>query len=182
MTHILVALAPGFEEMEAVIPIDVWKRAAFDVTSISVNNSKNVEGAHNITVIADKLISEINFDQSDMIFLPGGMPGAQNLDNCQQLKKALIDFDKQKKTLGAICAAPMVLGHCNILNQKKATCFPGFENELYGAVYTGANVQTHQHIITAKGAGIAMQFALEVVAHFNGSDFANNLAKKMLVK
>lgn len=179
MTKILVHLADGFEEMEAVIPIDVWRRAGYDVETVAIGNEPSVCGAHHITLLADRLFEDTNYENADMIFLPGGIPGATNLDAHEGLQKEIINFNKANKTLGAICAAPLVLGHNNLLKNRKATCFPGFEKELYNAEYTGSAVQVDGNIITGKGAGVAFEFALEVVKHFSGNAAATELAKKM---
>ena len=179
MKKILVHLANGFEEMEALIPVDVWRRAGFDVKTVSISNKLEVTGAHDITVLADQLYGNTNYDEADMIFLPGGIPGATNIDEHAGLKSQILKYNDTGKVLGAICAAPLVLGHNNILKNKKATCFPGFEKELHGAEYTGASVQCDGNIITGKGAGVSFEFALEVVKMFKGADFSGELAKKM---
>ena len=181
MTKILVHLANGFEEMEALIPVDVWRRAGFHVETVSITGTLEITGAHQIKVIADQLFENTNYSEADMIFLPGGMPGAKNLDMHEGLRKQLLSFSKEGKVLGAICAAPLVLGHNQLLKGKNATCFPGFEKELYGANHTGAPVVTDGQIVTGKGAGVAMDFALEVVACFKDQIYALELAKKMQV-
>lgn len=182
MTRIAIQLATGFEEMEALIPADIWRRAGFQTELVSVTNNLNVTGAHNITVVADKHFDEIDYKAFDMIFLPGGLPGATNLDSHEELQKQLLEFAANGKILGAICAAPLVLGHNNLLQGKKATCFPGFENELIGAIHTENAVETDGNIITGKGAGVAIQFALTVVARFKGQEFVNELAAKMQIQ
>lgn len=179
MTKILVHLAEGFEEMEAIIPIDVWRRAEFDVQTVSISSEKVVTGAHQIPVVADLLFDEANYDSADMIFLPGGIPGSTNLDAHEGLRTQIIKFNEQNKVLGAICAAPLVLGHNHILKGHKATCFPGFEKELYHAEYTGNAVEVSNKIITGKGAGVAFEFALTVVKKINGETFAKQIAQKM---
>lgn len=179
MANILVMLADGFEEMEAIIPIDVWRRAGFNTTTVAIGNSLEVRGAHNIIIIADQLFDDTIFDDADMIFLPGGMPGAKNLDEHIGLASELKAFAQQGKLLGAICAAPMVLGHKQLLVGKNSTCFPGFEQELIGANYMATPVQTDGQIITGKGAGVAFEFALEVVSKIAGSKLAFELATKM---
>lgn len=181
MTKILVHLANGFEEMEALIPVDVWRRAGFEVATVSITESTEVTGAHQIKIIADQLFENTDYSEADMIFLPGGMPGAKNLDLHEGLRKQLLSFEKEGKVLGAICAAPLVFGHNKLLEGKNATCFPGFEQELYGANHTGASVETDGQIVTGKGAGVAMEFALNVVARFKDKTFADELAKKMQV-
>ncbi|MDA3881448.1 MAG: DJ-1/PfpI family protein [Prolixibacteraceae bacterium] len=181
MKNIAIQLANGFEEMEAIVPADVWRRAGFQIELVSITGSLNVTGAHDITVVADKHFDEVNHKAFDMIFLPGGVTGAKNLDSHEGLKKQLLEFAANDKTLGAICAAPLVLGHNNLLQGKKATCFPGFESELIGAHHTGNSVEADGNIITGKGAGVAMQFALNVVARFKGQEFADKLAAKMQI-
>lgn len=181
MTKILVHLADGFEEMEAIIPVDVWRRAGFDVKTVSISTNLKVTGAHQITVIADQLFETGSYDNADMIFLPGGIPGATNLDAHHGLRQQILSFNRVGKTLGAICAAPLVLGHNHVLKGKKATCFPGFEKELYGAELSVMSVQTDGNIITGRGAGVALEFALVVVANFKGKAYANELAKKIQV-
>ena len=127
MKTILVHLAIGFEEMEAIVPVDVWRRAGFVVYTVSITGDKIVTGSHNISVVADLLFEEVKYDDADMIFLPGGMPGASNLDAHKGLQKKILEFGQKEKYMAAICAAPLVLGHNNLLKGKKATCFPGYE-------------------------------------------------------
>lgn len=181
MKTILVHLATGFEEMEALVPVDLWRRAGFDVFTVSITGNKIVTGSHNIPVVADLLFEEVSYNDADMIFLPGGMPGASNLDAHSGLQKKIIEFGQYGKYLSAICAAPLVLGHNNLLKGKKATCFPGYEKELFGATITGSNVEFDGNIITAKGAGVAFEFAMRVVELFKGRDFGLQLAAKMQV-
>lgn len=178
---IAVHLAEGFEEIEAVSIIDVLRRANLKVVTVSVTGQPEVKGAHDITITADKLFDEVNFATVEMIVLPGGMPGAQNLKNHSGLSSQIIEFNKIGKPLGAICAAPMVFGNLELLKGKNATCFPGFENELKGADVTGNPVEVAGNIITGKGAGVAIQFALKIVEHFKGQKAADELANRMVV-
>ena len=178
---ILVQLATGFEEMEAIIPVDIWKRAGFQVQTISITGNKTVIGAHSIPVVADLLFEEADYNNADMIFLPGGMPGASNLDAHKGLQKKILEFNHEGKYLTAICAAPLVLGHNNLLKNKRATCFPGFEKELYGATVTGANTEFEGNIITAKGPGVAFEFAMKITEMIKGRDFTLKLAANMQV-
>lgn len=182
MTKIAVFLAEGFEEMEAIIPIDIWRRAEFDVETISISSEKTVTGAHNIPIIADAIFEDSNFQDIDMLFLPGGIPGSTNLDEHAALSQLLLSFNTSNKKIVAICAAPLVLGHKGLLKGKNATCFPGFEKELIGANYTSASIQIDNNIITGKGAGVAFELALEVVTLFKNQEFAQMLAQKMQMK
>lgn len=182
MQTIAIHLAEGFEEIEAISIIDVLRRADFDVNVVSVSGNFVVSGSHNIKVMADSLFESVDYNTIDMIVLPGGIPGSTNLNNHEGLKKQILNFHENGKPLGAICAAPMVFGNLGILKGKKATCYPGFEDELIGAEFTGKFVEQAGTIITGKGAGVAIDFALKIVAMLKGKELANELAKKMIVK
>lgn len=178
--NIAVHLAEGFEEIEAISIIDVLRRAEFNVATVSVTGKPEVTGKHDVTIIADKLFENVDYGKMDMIVLPGGMPGAKNLKEHEGLRKMILDFHKKDKPLGAICAAPMVYGDLGILKNKNATCFPGFEDELKGANITGAEVEADGKIITGKGAGVAVKFALQIVEFLKDKETADNLAEKMI--
>ena len=181
MKTIAVHLAEGFEEIEAISIIDVLRRAAFEVVIVSVTGTLGVIGSHQIKVTADRLFDDVDYSEIDMIVLPGGMPGAKNLNNHAGLRKQILDFNKNGKLLGAICAAPLVLGQLGLLNGKNATCFPGFEKYLEGAKITGAATETAGNIITGKGAGVAIKFALKIVEELKGKNTADELADRMVV-
>ena len=178
---VAVHLAEGFEEIEAVSIIDVLRRANIETLVVSVTNNKAVTGSHGIQITADVLFEEVDYSAVDMIVLPGGLPGSNNLKNHSGLGKQILDFHKNGKPLGAICAAPLVFGNLGILKNQKATCYPGFENQLHGAEVTGAEVETSGKIITGKGAGVAIQFALKIVESLKGKTLADELAKKMIL-
>jgi 4-methyl-5(b-hydroxyethyl)-thiazole monophosphate biosynthesis len=180
MKNIAVHIAEGFEEIEAVSIIDVLRRAEFKVIIVSISEEINVTGSHGIKIFADQLFKDVDYSEIDMILLPGGMPGATNLQEHLGLREQILNFNESGKALGAICAAPLVFGNLGILKTKKATCYPGFENQLHGAVVTGDNVVITDNIITGKGAGVAIEFALAIVEKFKGKEFANALAKKMI--
>ena len=126
-------LAPGFEEVEALTPIDLLRRAGAQVTTVSVQAEKAVTGSHQITVEADTLFEDMDFEDQDLLILPGGQPGTNNLKACQKLRSLLADADKKGKLLAAICAAPTVFGDMGLLKGKKATCYPGCEEGLVEA-------------------------------------------------
>ena len=178
---IAVHLAEGFEEIEAISIIDVLRRAGYDVIIVSVTNDMKVTGSHQIQVVADQLFDDVNYDLVDMIVLPGGMPGAKNLNNNTGLKKQIERFNEKGKFLGAICAAPLVFGELGILKGKKATCYPGFENYLHGAEITGTSTEVAGNIITGKGPGAAIQFAIKIVEMLSGSKPASQLAKELII-
>jgi len=182
MKNIAVHLANGFEETEAITIIDVLRRAGLDVKTVSITGGKTVTGAHRIPIVADILFEDVDYQKIDMIILPGGMPGSKNLDSHSGLKDQILSFHNQKKPLGAICAAPLVFGHLNILNNKVAVCYPGFEPELKGAKIEMTPYFVDENIITGRGVGAALQFALKISELLVGKEKADQLAKAMLVE
>ncbi|MDX9881917.1 MAG: DJ-1/PfpI family protein [Prolixibacteraceae bacterium] len=182
MKSIAIHLAEGFEEIEAITIIDVLRRAEFDVVTISLTGDKYVVGAHRVTVKADQLFEETDYTAFDMIVLPGGMPGAKNLDGHAGLKQQIAAFHQQGKPLAAICAAPLVFGNMGLLKNKDAVCYPGFESYLAGAKVKYDPVAISGNIITGRGIGAALQFALTIVELFGSKDKADQLAEGMLVR
>ena len=182
MKTIFVFLAEGFEEIEALTPVDVLRRAGLPVQTVSVMDEQVVAGAHGVPVLADKMFAEINPEDAEMILLPGGLPGATNLDAHEGLSRMILDFAAAEKPLAAICAAPLVLGNRGLLQGKKATCYPGFETYLQGAEYTAALVEKDGNIITGKGPGAAMEFAFAIVEKYCGIDKVNELKQGMMIQ
>ena len=182
MKTIFVFLADGFEEIEALTPVDVLKRAGMKVVTVSVMSGTVVTGAHGIPVVADCMFDEINHEDAEMLVLPGGMPGASNLDAHQGLSELIEGFAKQGGDLAAICAAPLVFGKRGLLKGRKATCYPGFENFLEGAEYTEALVEKDGNIITGKGPGAAMEFAFAIVEKYCGACKVKELKQGMMVE
>ena len=176
---IYLFLADGFEECEALAPLDILRRAGIEVKTVGIGK-KYVTGSHGIEVTADISENEVSLDNNLIgIILPGGMPGTLNLENNMTVQKA-IDFAAEKGLLiSAICAAPSILGHKGLLKNKKATCFNGFENDLEGAVVTEFPVVNDGNIITAYGAGAAFDFGFEILAYIKNSDTAETLKKQM---
>ena len=181
MKTIYVFLAEGFEEVEALTPVDVLRRAGLPVKTVSVTGVLTVNGAHGVPVIADMVFEEVKEADTEMIVLPGGLPGAKNLDAHKGLSDLIMAFAEAGKPLSAICAAPLVYGKRGLLKGKKATCYPGFDNFLEGAEYTAAMVEKDGNIITGKGPGAAMEFALAVVELLQGKDKVAELRKAMIV-
>ena len=160
---IYVFFAQGFEEVEALAPIDLLRRCGKEVITVGVNDNIIV-GSHNIPIVTDTITQEIKLDDTlEMIVLPGGMPGTINLENNPAVQEAIDFCVKNDKFIGAICAAPSILGHKGILKNKKAVCFEGFENQLEGAEVSKDSVMADGNIITARGAGVAVQFGLKLV-------------------
>ncbi|MBE5947606.1 MAG: DJ-1/PfpI family protein [Lachnospiraceae bacterium] len=165
MKKVFAFLADGFEEVEALAVIDLLKRAKIDTVMVSIMDTLTVTGAHKIQVIADKLYSEIDYKEADLLFLPGGGTGTKNLKAHKALADALLDFAADDtKRIAAICAAPSVLGLLNILNGKKAVCYPGFEEQLLGAEVVTDGVITDGRITTAKGMGVSIELGLELIS------------------
>lgn len=178
---VYVMLANGFEEVEAVSPVDVLRRAGVPVKLVAVEDCSDylIEGAHGIVVKADALLSDIDFSEIDAVVLPGGMPGTKNLDASEDVRKVLKYCADNDKLICAICAAPSVLGHLGLLKLKKATCFPGFERELMCGTFTGARVEVDGNVITADGPGSAVLFGEAIAAKFVGADAASRVIDSM---
>ena len=179
---IAVHMADGFEEIEAISIIDVLRRAELDVVVTSVTGRLEVTGAHQLKILADKLFEEVNYDDVFMIVLPGGMPGASNLDAHEGLKAQIVKFNNENKPLAAICAAPLVYGNLGIMDGKQAVCYPGFEKFLKGAEVLNSPVAESGNVITGRGPGVAIQFALKLVEKLVSAEKAELLASQMLVK
>jgi len=177
MKKVFIFLADGFEEIEAIAPIDIFRRADIAVQTVSITADKVVRGAHNISVLADSLFSETDFSENDLLFLPGGMPGTKNLDEHEGLKKLLKKQADESKNIAAICAAPSILGKMKLLAGKEAICFPGYENQLTGAILSDKKIVKSGAISTAKGAGVAIEFALKLVEELKGKETADRIAK-----
>jgi len=159
---IAVILADGFEEIEAVVPIDVFRRLEFEVVVAGL--SKTVKGSHGIKIQADCLLSELKEPEFDALFLPGGMPGAANLRDCPSVIEFVKKMDSRKAVVSAICAAPIVLKAAGIIEGKTVTSHPSVKNDLKGCNHTGKLVETDGNIITGKGPGAAFDFAARIAA------------------
>ncbi len=174
-------LANGFEEIEALCPLDLLRRAGCEVTTVGVGGSESVMGAHGIEVRVDMPDTMYRDAHPEMVILPGGMPGADNLDKSRTVESALRAASANGGYLAAICAAPMVLGKRGYLEGKRATCFPSFEGTLTGAeVLTDARVVRDGRIITAAGMGVALDFGLALVAALRGENAAAELRRAVL--
>lgn len=176
---VYVFLANGFEIVEAMAPVDVLKRAGISTYTVSITDDKLVESSNGTKVYADMLIKDVDFSLGEMLVLPGGLPGADNLAACKVLVDNLINYNKDGKKVAAICAAPYVLGVNGILKGKKATCYPGFEEKLLEAEYTGEKVVVSENVITSCGMGASTEFGLELVKALAGEEVAKDIAKKI---
>ena len=178
---IYLFLANGFEEIEALAPLDLLRRAGFKVTTVGIGGDMIV-GAHGIAVQADMPEAMYRDAKPEMLILPGGMPGSKNLDESRTVDTALRAASANGAYLAAICAAPMVLGKRGYLEGKKATCFPGFEEFLKGAEIAPAGVRVVRDgkVITAAGMGVAVEFGLALVAALKGESAADELRRAVL--
>jgi len=172
-------LAEGYEEVEALAVVDVLRRAKADVKIVSVTEEYLVESSRGVTIKADALFNDIDYDEVDLLFLPGGLPGTNNLYDFEPLRKLIYKFNDEGKRLAAVCAAPSVFGRMGILNGKKATCYPGFEDMLEGAVCVPDRVVTDGNITTSRGMGTSVELGLEIVRLFAGEGECHDLAVKI---
>jgi 4-methyl-5(b-hydroxyethyl)-thiazole monophosphate biosynthesis len=182
MKKAFVYLAEGFEEIEALTIVDVLRRAEIPTIMISVTGKLEVNGAHNITIIADILFEKADYDGASILILPGGMPGAKNLNAHEGLKKKLKEFHEQGERVAAICAAPLVLGGIGILEGVEAACYPGYEDRLTGAKLRYDPAVKSGKIITSRGPGTALDFSLTIVEELKGKEAADQLARNLLVQ
>lgn len=177
---IYIFLAEGFEEIEAVAAIDVLRRAEYDVTTVAVGTKTTaVPGAHGITVTADILESQVETDNMEAVVLPGGLPGTLNLEKSPIVQTSIDYCMANDKLVTAICAAPSILGHKGCLQGKEATCYPGFELELKGAKIADASVVRDGNVITGRGPGTAIAFALKIVEAISGAERAQQIGMAM---
>lgn len=173
-------LANGFEECEALGTVDVCTRASMDVIMVSVTGNLLVESAHGVKIMANQLFEECDFNDADILMLPGGIPGATNLLAHNGVCEALKHHFQDGKMIAAICAAPLVLGQLGLLKGKKATCYPGFEDQLIGATSTSALVEKDGQIITGKGPGASFALGYAIVEHFRGTAVAEVIKEGMI--
>jgi 4-methyl-5(b-hydroxyethyl)-thiazole monophosphate biosynthesis len=185
MARVCVLLAQGLEEIEAITIIDVLRRAEVDVVTLGVEGTGteglDVKGSHNVVLRADKPLSAGAQEAWDMVILPGGMPGSTNLRDNPAVRSLLQRQHQGGRKVGAICAAPIALAAAGVLEGKMATCYPGFEKELLGAKYTTDRVVRDGLVLTSRGPGTAMEFALNIVADLRGKSVAEALRQGMLV-
>ena len=180
---IYMFLADGFEEVEALCPLDILRRAGLEVTTVGVGGKDMIRGAHGIVVQADIVDIMYRDSSPDMIILPGGMPGSSNLDNSKTVDAALRAGARNGAFLCAICAAPLVLGKRGLLEGKNAVCFPGFEEYLVGATVSETETVVRDgNIITAKGMGVAFEFGLELVKALKDDGTAEKIKASVFAK
>lgn len=180
MAKVYEFLANGGEEIEALAVVDILRRGGVDVTTVSITGSNIVEMSHNVTILADTTIEEADFTDADMLLLPGGMPGAANLLEHAGVRDALLTQAAEGKRIGAICAAPMVLGQLGLLEGKRATCYPGFEQYLNCAEYTHDLFTIDGNIITGEGPAAAFPYAYAILGMFAPDETVEALKEGMI--
>ncbi len=177
---IYVFLATGFEDIEAIAPVDIMRRAGLEVQTVSITGEEIVTSAHGVGIASDLLLSDVDFSSAEMLVLPGGLPGSTNLDACKPLTEAIKRHFESGGPIAAICAAPLVYGHLGLLKGRRATCYPGVERELTGATYTAAIVERDGNIITGKGPAAAFEFGYTIVDYFLGEGASLPLRQGMI--
>lgn len=177
---ICVFLADGFEEIEGLTVVDLLRRAGMEVTTVSVTGQRTIHGAHGIDVQADKLFEEMKYEEQDMLVLPGGMPGTIHLGEHEVLGEVLRQFYRKEKYIAAICAAPSVLGRMGMLEGRKAACYPGMEDALTGAEVVREPVAVSDFIITSRGLGTAIAFALTLIAKLSDQETAARIKESIV--
>lgn len=172
-------LAEGFEEVEAICPLDILRRGGFSVKTVGVGG-RRIVGAHGIEITADMTDDEYNDEAPELVFLPGGMPGTLNLLASDTVKKAVLSANKNGAYIAAICAAPMILGELGLLHGKEAICYPDFEDKLNGAKISDKRVVADGKILTAAGMGVALEFGLLILSILKDANTAKEMRSSVI--
>jgi len=180
MKKVAVLLADGFEEIEALTAVDLLRRAKVYVDTVSITDDYMVRGSHGIKVQTEDLFEEVNFAEFDMVVLPGGLPGTTYLNDHAGVQRVVKDFVENGKYVGAICAAPSILGGMGLLKGRHAISYPSFEDKLTGAVITRNAVVQDRNIITSRGMGTSIDFALKLVEVMTGAEKASEIGDSIL--
>ena len=180
MAKIYQFMAEGFEDVEALAPVDILRRGGQEIVMVSITGSEYVTSAHGVTLKTDALFDDVDLADADLLMLPGGLPGSTNLNAHEGLREALVKHYESGKRIAAICAAPMVLGRHGILRDRKATCYPGFEHYLPEGAYTGEPVTQDTNIITAFGPAAATDFAFAIARRLVPDEVVDKVKQGML--
>jgi len=180
MSRVCVFLAEGFEEIEGLTVVDILRRAGVETAMVSISDSLTVKGSHGIAVQADECLKNCDFSETELLVLPGGMPGTKHLGACRELTELLTRFHEEGKKVAAICAAPSVLGDLGILKGKKACCYPGFEDRLTGAQIVYDKVAADGNVTTSRGMGTAIPFALALAEQLVSGEKALEIKKGII--
>lgn len=180
MSKVCVFFGTGYEEIEALTVVDILRRQGIDTEMVSIMGEKTVVGSHQIPVVMDSLIEDVDFSKVDVLVLPGGLAGTKNLEACTLLMEQVDAFASAGKTVCAICAAPSILGHRGLLKGKRAIAYPGFEDQLEGALVVYEPAVQDGNIITGRGMGCSIPFALKIVEHLAGAQASDEMAEKIV--
>ena len=173
-------LATGFEEVEALAPVDILRRGGVEIKTVSVTGDLVVESAHGLGIRADLLFDEADLASADLLMLPGGLPGATNLNDHEGLRRALTEHNARGRRIAAICAAPLVLGGLGLLEGRRATCYPGFEKYMTGATYTAELFTTDGNITTGRGPAAVLPYSYAILEQLAGADTAKAVRDGMI--
>ncbi len=182
MKKIAVFFGTGYEEIEALTVVDICRRCGLEVETVSIMEQPEVTGSHGITVRMDRMFAEADFSGYDMLVLPGGMPGTKHLEAHEGLMAQVDAFYAAGKYIAAICAAPSIFGHRGILKGRRACCYPSFESHLEGAQVTAGPVEVSEHVVTSRGMGTAIDFALTIAEIFCGPEKAREMAEAIVYR
>lgn len=180
MAKTAIFLAEGYEEIEALAVVDIFRRAGIETDMVSITEELLTKGSHGIQVMADKILQEANFEEYDMLVLPGGLKGMQNLEACEILMEQIDAFYENEKYIAAICASPSIFGRRGILEGRVATVYPGFEDELKGAMVVDIEAIGAGHVITGRSMGGAIDFALLLVKMLLGEEKADEISEQIV--
>lgn len=182
MGKIAVFFGTGYEEIEALTVVDICRRCGLEVETVSIMEESVVTGSHGIPVQMDKVFAQADFSEYDMLVLPGGMPGTKNLEAHEGLMEQVDAFYAAGRYIAAICAAPSIFGHRGILKGRRACSYPSFESHLEGAEVTPGPVEISGHVVTSRGMGTAIDFALAIAGIFCGGETAREMAEKIVYR
>ena len=182
MYKVAVILAGGFEEVEAIAPVDLLRRAKIDCVTVSLTGERLVSSSRAIPIMADRSWDELDFDEYDGVVLPGGLAGTEKLLADERVIALLRRYAAEGKLTAAICAAPTVLAKAGLLEGRRAICYPGLEEKLSGAIVTCESVVRDGTVITSRGMGTSVPFGLALVEYFLGKEAADALAAKIVYK
>lgn len=182
MKQAVMLFAEGYEEVEALMTVDLLKRGGVGVTMASITDERMVRGSHDIRVAMDATLEEVDLGGMDAILIPGGLQGTQNLGKDAATCQALKNMSSAGKVVGAICAAPSVLGACGILQGKRATCYPGFEEKLEGAEFVDEMAVADGNVVTSRGLGTSMEFGFKLLEILVSPEKAQEIREQIVFK
>lgn len=180
MKKAVMLFAQGFEEVEALMTVDLLMRGGVDVKLVSITEDTEVTGSHGMRIGMDAVMDEVDLEDQDAVIIPGGMPGTLNLGNSSRVTETLTQMYERGKVVGAICAAPSVLGQCGILKGKRATCYPGFEEKLTGARFVDEKAVTDGNVVTSRGLGTSMEFGFALLELLISKEKTEEIRKQIV--